>query len=230
MSLSRVEVAGGIEFSPREWLRREVLWASLIVPYDLQMKAWLSQAAFQQHNGNVSRRDLFNGQGEDPEAQSMAFLNQGKNIASSISSAILFRIFRTDIDYQTATPPLEIQATAIDKALCALPVNGSTPHLGDVQAYENCTRIAIQVNQTEPGQFGNRRRLLQAARIMTNLASAETASWIKSSEQNGEGSLLALVVPNGGYSRSAGPRVEMLQPIFHQIVVSEPYQALTVDR
>ncbi|HTB49328.1 MAG TPA: hypothetical protein VK712_04575 [Verrucomicrobiae bacterium] len=233
MSPSRVEVVGGIEFSPREWLRREVLWASLITPYHQQMHNWLTGAAFYQYSGNGTREgmfeDLLGSQSEDIEAQARVFFNEGKKATSIISSAVLFRIFKPNVDYRVEPPPLEVQAAAIDKVLNAIPADSLPSQVDDVQAYKECTRLAIRLNQARPGQFGNRRMVLNAARIMTELATAGTASWIASSRQNEERSLPLLVIPNGGDSRSSGPNVEMFQPVLHRIVASEAYQALRAD-
>jgi hypothetical protein len=61
---------------------------------------------------------------------------------------------------------------------------------------------------------------------MTGLAISEISKWRETAAQNEEGTLPTLIIPNGGTPRSAGQRVEKLQPVFHEIVCSERFQKL----
>ncbi|HXR50460.1 MAG TPA: hypothetical protein VN778_05545 [Verrucomicrobiae bacterium] len=58
MSETRVRVADTGTFTPREWLRREVLWASLMIPYTEQYAGWFNEKELYHHKGNSSRQAL----------------------------------------------------------------------------------------------------------------------------------------------------------------------------
>lgn len=223
MSEFRVQVYGQETFSPREWLRRDVLWASLVTPYKAQFATWLNGTAAQQHNGNVSRQALLN-KYDDPEFLSASFFNQGKNIAGMVSSATLFKacLSRTP-KIDQLTPPIRLQAAVVDATL-----SGGRPAVtvSDIKAYGDCERLIRDAHGAEPGQFGVANRFLQASRIMTALAAQESADWVAASVQNQDGSLPSLTIEDGGHPRSGSPRVAMLQPIFHQIITSSAYQEL----
>ena len=81
MSESRIVVQGETQFNPREWLRRELLWASLMAPYGQQLNDWLEVDGnrFDQHMGNVSRQHIYS-QETDSESQAIAFFNGAKVI------------------------------------------------------------------------------------------------------------------------------------------------------
>ena len=51
----RVEVVGQGTLKPREWLRRDVLWASLMSPCSRQIAGWLDGTAVSQHMGYQDR-------------------------------------------------------------------------------------------------------------------------------------------------------------------------------
>jgi hypothetical protein len=61
---------------------------------------------------------------------------------------------------------------------------------------------------------------------MTGLAINELAKWREMSVQNYNSTLAELIIPNGGTSRSSGPRSEKLQPLFHEIIKSDRYKNL----
>jgi len=223
MSDSRVEVTGQGEFSPREWLRKELLWASLMAPYKGQLAGWLDGRAVSQHDGNVTRRNLYDIEG-DPEVSALAFFNQGKNIAGIISSAILLRAEADGTIEKHPADMLEVQAKAIDRVLGRAAANEVIViKIPEDRAYEVCARL---VHIAMLGQIDRRDNLTHAGLIMTELAIAETKSWLDTARQNEEGSLPILKIPDGGHPRSAGDRVNRLQPIFHKIVASKPYQDL----
>ena len=220
MSQTRVEVVGAEEFNPREWLRREVLWASLMTPYGKQLAGWTDRdiTAVHQHNSNVSRAQLY-AQDESAESQALAFFNQGKNIGGILSSASLFRACMERREGRP-TEPLKAQATSVDKALAH---RNTTPIISDESAvYVESGRMISRVNISPPGTYGTNVRLLRAAKIMTSYAAVEINEWLNFAEQPGT----PLTIQNGGHPRSAGPRVEMLQPLFEQILASEPYADL----
>lgn len=222
MSGTRVEVIGSGEFDPREWLRRDVLWASLMSPYSKQMEGWIDGTQKSQHDGNVSRQTLYSQEG-DPETQAMAFFNQGKNVAGLVSSVALFQASVAGTRQGSAVTPIEIQAKAVDLTL----ENRTqvTPPESEVNVYDRCSRLAWQASTNEG--FVASRSLRKAAQLMTGLAVVEAASWVKASRQSD--GLPKFEIRNGGHPRSAGPRVEMLQPIFEQILQSETYQSLTAS-
>lgn len=228
MSRSRVEVVGQGDFIPREWLRKEVLWAYLIAPYGVQLNGWLDQnvSARAQHDGNVSRRDLFSRQ-KDPEAQPMVFFNQGKNVAGIISSAVLFRAGVCSSRDGTYFNVLEAQATAIDKVLGSRQSDFGKI-LPEGEAYREAARLAKLAYAPDAPQFGSNRRLMAANRIMFALASEEARHWLSLSRQDDQGSLEPLLVPDGGTPRSAGPKVEAAQLMLHTILESEEYTRLTL--
>jgi hypothetical protein len=41
MAEARILVEGEDSFNEREWLRREVLWSSLMLPYDQHFRSWI---------------------------------------------------------------------------------------------------------------------------------------------------------------------------------------------
>lgn len=222
---SRVEVIGQGEFDAREWLRRDVLWASLMSPYSRQIAGWLDGSAIQQHNGNVSRQQLYASMKTDAEAQSMAFFNQGKNVAGLISSVALFRILMVGGNEGSVVNLIDVQANSVDKVLGRIATKTATTQTSEAVAYANCAEI-VKSSQINPNQFGNKHRLLRASNIMAELATSEARLWIEASYQDEESLLPHLIINNGGHPRSAGPRVEMLTPNFHKILQSEEYLAL----
>ncbi|HXY18052.1 MAG TPA: hypothetical protein VEH48_01370 [Candidatus Nitrosopolaris sp.] len=222
MSDSRVEVIGQDEFNPREWLRRELLWASLMAPYRDQLDGWLDGRAIAQHDGNVTRRDLYDIDG-DTEAKALAFFNQGKNIAGIISSAILLRAGADGTIEKHPADMLEVQANGVDRVLGRIAANEVIIiEIPEDRAYEVCSRL---VHIAMAG-IDRQDHLTYASLIMTELAIAETKSWLDTARQNEAGSLPILKISDGGYPRSAGARVDKLQPVFHKIIESEPYQDL----
>jgi hypothetical protein len=222
MSGSRIDVINQIEFSPREWLRREVLWASLMVPYRQQREDWLNGNAYGYYSGNVSRHQI-SALSSDAESQALAFLNQGKTIAGLISSIALFETINLKLLDASPIETLGVQADSIDKVLGNIALNSSIETTEELEkiAFDECYHFVKKASE-EPDR--SREYLAYADRIITELATNETQSWIATSRQNEEGSLPVLVVQDGGYPRSAGGRVDRLQPIFRQIIESEQYQ------
>jgi hypothetical protein len=223
MAGNRIAVEGEKGFVPREWLRREVLWASLMSPYPQQMQGWLDGRAADQHAGNVSRQEIYAAE-DDPQAQALAFFNRGKKIGGIISSAVLFKAASM---YYIDRPPmelLELQAGGVDKVLGRTAVRGSMYSL-DEEAYQACKRLIAQSQTARAVE--RRRNYLNASRIMARLASAETAIWLAEAEQSEDNSLPVLSIPDGGHPRSAGARVDRLQVEFLSIVDSEEFIALS---
>lgn len=220
----RVELVNGDVFNAREWLRRDVLWASLMSPYSRQLAGWLDGTQEQQHNGNVSRQLVY-GSAQDVESQSMAFFNQGKNIAGLISSVALFKSCMPRSNDGCAVTPIEVQAKSIDAVL------GSAfdSNTAEGVVYAECAHLVAEANKSRDGEFGKRQRLLRASKLMTGLATQEAVSWLAQASQNEDSSLPILSIQNGGHPRSAGPRVEMLQPIFETIIASPKYQSLSTS-
>ena len=97
----------------------------------------------------------------------------------------------------------------------------------DLMAYRECQRLAVLAGDLRPeAHFARTQRLLRAAKVMTGLAIREIGTWQEMARQNPKEPLPILRIPNGGTPRSAGPRVERLQPVFHEIVSSEIYRSL----
>jgi hypothetical protein len=232
MYSSRVEVVGYGKFDAREWLRQDVLWASFMSPYAQQMGDFLKDngyPALQQHNGNVGRRDTYSKE-SDVTAQSLSFFHQGKNVAGLISSAVMLRAFMHGLEEgrMGAHPEraLGIQAKCIDIALGSL-VKRLPDVVPDDEAYQICSKQA-QAAQSSKYSFGNKSRLLRASNMMCALAQKEATQWIEDSRQNDEQSLPALTINPGGSPRSAGPRVDALQPVFQRTLGSRSYKSLCV--
>lgn len=223
--VSRVQLADGSPFNKREWLRREVLWASLMTPYSYQLSQWLSEdggTRVQQHNGNVSRRDLFS-RTDDPEHQAQAFLNHGKVVAGLTLSAIILKISMSNKEEEPQIP-LEIQADVIDRVLkeSQQPVSYSAP---EKEIFMRCVELAHRAHAAGQSLVASK-SWLQASKLMRGLASNYAHDWIDLLGED-QGAFPQLIVPNGGTPRSSGPRVEELQPIFHEIVESEQFKSLS---
>lgn len=222
----RIKVVGGKDFEPREWLRREVLWASLMTPYNQQLDVFIKGTAFDQHMGNKTRQDLF-ALDEDPESQSLAFFNQGKNVAGLISFAALFDacLDRTGNGAHVNIPG--VQARSVDKVLARQSDLHKGPYSPD-EEFEIFDESGLLVNhavRTERGSEERNESIFRAGSMMTWLASAEAGLWLESSLQSIEGSLPELVIDDGGTPRSSGTRVDKLQPILHKILESANYRS-----
>jgi hypothetical protein len=235
MAETRIKVADEKEFDEREWLRREVLWASLMAPYPDQMEGWFNGLEFSHHLGNSSRQRLYSEIDTDPQSQSQAFFNQGKVIGAILSSATLFRAQFKKIELQQLydnlgipnRDTLALQAQNVDMVLGNIKIDNLTEPLrsSDEEAY-SCTEKMARLADRSESPFAKRRLFLRAGKIMSRLAMKEVSVWKKTAEQNNEGSLPDLTIPDGGHPRSAGPRVEMLQPVFNEIVESDEFQRL----
>ncbi len=150
MSGFRVEIIGEQEFNPREWLRRDALWASLMSPYDQQMKGWSTGTQLAQHRGNTNRQAIYGDVSQnDTEAQSMALFNQGKNIAGLVTSAALFTSYREGFRNDSSINLLEVQANTIDKVMKRLVRPLSKP-VDEQQAYEVASRYVISNERQNP--------------------------------------------------------------------------------
>ncbi len=224
MNPSRVEVIGASEFNPREWLRRGVLWASIVAPYGRQLDTWIYGTAYAQHAGNVSRQHLFVSE-NDLEIQSLAFFNQGKNISGLISSAVLFRSLASGTYQADPENLLAVQARYIDKALGNLSIRFGSVENEEIAFYD-CTRLVKSALFGSPDRFGRKHKLVRASKIMLVLANREINSWLENSQQNWENSLPTLTIQNGGHPRSGGSRVGELQTVFDGIVSSQTFNNL----
>lgn len=217
---SRVEITNGSPFDAREWLRKEVLWASLMTPYGRQLTGWRDDTAIQQHHGNVSRQKLY-GLSEDVELQSLAFFNQGKNVAGLISSVALFKVCTVGTGEGGYVNPLDVQAQSVDKVLTLATQTGIT-RPDEQEAYLQCSNL-VKASFANPTEFSKRKRLLRASNILASVAAIEARGWLDDARQIEGEKLPKLTINDGGHPRSVGPRVEMLQPIFEKIVASEAY-------
>jgi len=228
MPESRIEIIGEAEFTPGEWLRREVLWASLVAPYSHQMAGWLdndAERALQQHNGNVSRQQLFAAE-SDPRFASHAFLNQGKNIAGLISSAVLFKVSMPG-QLHNVINVLDVQAENVDKVLARLSDDsaGAEQSLSESEVFQTSAKLVAAAANPEVSRTQAKKNFLRAHKLMSVLASTEAASWVESSYQNEAGTLPILKIHNGGHSRSSGPKIDALQSLFDRIISQHPCQA-----
>jgi len=228
MSEYRIEVVGEEAFNPREWLRRDVLWASLMSPYDQQMKGWIDGSQLAQHQGNVSRQNTYGKEDElDTEAQAMAFFNQGKNIAGLVTSAALFTAYKNGFGRGKSVDLLEVQAKNIDKVMSVAPEYADRMEAGEEfksekEQYELCSE-AMVLNQCDDRFVRIMSRYDVATARMVGMAARETADWLETASNM---SLPTLAVNNGAHPRSVGPRVEALKPIFESAVASPEYRAL----
>lgn len=226
MTESRINVIGQNQFNPREWLRREVLWASLMTPYSRQLATWLDGTAYDHHMGNKTRQSVYQ-QENDPEAQSLGFFNQGKNIAGMISSVALFDAC-TDRDGFGAHVNIPgVQARSVDTVIDRLGDELSTmlyPHEEESEIFSDCTSLVKQAVALECGNAKRNIAFSKAGVMMTWLASAETARWLENAKQDISSPLPILEIQDGGFPRSAGSRVDKLQPVFKKIVASELYK------
>lgn len=227
MPPQRIELTDGSPFDEREWLRRELLWASLMTPYSQQMNGFVSGAEIAHHFGNASRADLYATYTDDAEAQSKAFLNMGKKLAGILSGAALFRTTMYESPRSDNEPvtrrTLQAQCLSIDIALGVRAISSIEPDT-ETDAFLSGQCLAAAAN-TSRGAYARRHYCLRAAKIMTGLAVQELPRWRKLAEQDEAQSLPTLLVADGGTPRSAGPRVKALQPIFQEIVGSSEFAA-----
>jgi hypothetical protein len=214
---SRVRIETGEPFEAREWLRREVLWASLMTPYDEQLQGWVSttNTQFSQHQGNASRRDVYGGS-ENIELLSQAFFQQGKTAAGLLSSVIMFKTF-----VKLPNPTLDIlglQAESVDSTL-ELDKSDFVSTEDTENVYRQCARLAVKASRSKlkKGAY------LKASRLMLGIAGREAQAWAETSIDNSSGRILT--IPNGGHPRSAGNRVDVRQLFFNTVLESDAYRA-----
>jgi Arc/MetJ-type ribon-helix-helix transcriptional regulator len=224
----RIKEADGQKFSPREWLRREVLWGSLIAPDFVQLKGWLNDSEGHYLSDNFSRREKYSSIPSD-KAQALAFFNHGKVIGALLSSACMLKSLVSVAPRQDDEPispeTMNLQTSAIDTALSSKRVAQKGRYFSYSSAYREARRLLLQAESNSDGILRGR-RLRAASKLMLVIAQEEIDSWLDAAEQNTDNDLPELVIPKGGHPRSVGPRVEMLQPLFEQIVQSVNYQAL----
>lgn len=225
MSEVRIRVIGQEHFEAREWLRKDVLWASLMTPYSRQMHGWLDGTAYAQHSGNVTRQSVYAAE-DDAEMQSLAFFNQGKNIAGLVSSLALFKScsYKSELDKRSRM--LETQAESVDRVLGDITIVPSLAEIPEEDIFKYCTELVESASVLPRGQFAANQMLVRASDAIAGIASSEASSWLDASLQDEEESLPVLTIHDGGHARSAGKRVNMLQPIFHRIVASPRYRVL----
>lgn len=225
MTTAQVQLENGCTFNEREWLRRETLWASLVVPYNLQMITWYNGTVAAQHSSNISRAELFASMPTYPDMQARAFQNQGKSIGAAISSSVLFRLFmreRIHNDQEITTDTLTLQAKGVDIAI-GHSAMGWICVEDDGAAYANARRVALLAeNPAQSGDFVRRHRLLYAAKIMSGLARTEIQNWRAMPQPSSH----PLIVQDGGTPRSGGAHIESLQRKFHTIVESADFRSL----
>jgi hypothetical protein len=233
MTDTRIQVEGEDSFNEREWLRREVLWGSLMAPYPDQMNGWLNGLETSHYFSNSSRQKVYAEFDSSAESQSKSFFNQGKVIGGILSSATVLRASLKEEDLQKfydvdASPnydALKLQAKNVDIVLGNIGIRSIALQGGETASFSETERMAKRARNTE-SQFARWRFLLRSGKIMSGLAIQEVSKWRETAAQNEEGTLPTLIIPNGGTPRSAGPRVEKLQPVFHEIVCSERFQKL----
>ncbi|HXR50461.1 MAG TPA: hypothetical protein VN778_05550 [Verrucomicrobiae bacterium] len=158
--------------------------------------------------------------------QAKAFFNHGKVIGGLVSSVAVFRMRMNgplDPNNEISEVVLQMQAKSIDKALELPLLQATNGTKGEQEVFEECTHLAKLAVRNPGNQFVNRRYMLRAAKSMSSLACQNVVLWLETSKQDEAESLPLLTIPDGGTPRSAGPRVEMLQPIFHQIIASEAF-------
>jgi hypothetical protein len=227
MTETRIRVEGEDGFNEREWLRREVLWSSLMLPYDQHLHSWIQGLEHDYYSSNVSRQAVFNRENYS-QAQSLGYFNEGKKIATLLSSAALFRTVMLEEPgkdgIEISDTALKMQARSVDIAVGKSQVK-SIELQDEKSVFEESERMAVLAIGSE-SSFARKHRLLRAAKVMTGLAINELAKWREMSVQNYNSTLAELIIPNGGTSRSSGPRSEKLQPVFHEIVNSERFQKL----
>jgi hypothetical protein len=227
MKEARIQVEGEDSFDEREWLRREVLWSSLMLPYEEHYKSWIQGLEYDYYYSNISRQNVFSGENYT-QAQALAYFHEGKKIATILSSAALFRTVMYEEPgndgEEISDKALKMQAKSVDIAVEKSQV-GSIELKDDKSVFTESERMASLANESE-SKYPRMHRLLRAAKIMTGLAISEISKWRETAAQNEEGTLPTLIIPNGGTPRSAGQRVEKLQPVFHEIVCSERFQKL----
>jgi hypothetical protein len=227
MSETRIQVEGEDSFNEREWLRREVLWSSLMLPYDQHFRSWIQGLEHDYYSSNVSRQAVFNGENYS-QAQALGYFNEGKKIATLLSSAALFRtVIHEEPGKDGATisdTSLKMQARSVDIAVGKSQVK-SIELQDEKSVFAESERMAMLAIGSE-SSFARNHRLLRAAKVMTGLAINEMTKWREMPVQNHGATLAELIIPNGGTPRSRGPRVEKLQPVFHEIVNSDRFQKL----
>jgi len=226
MSESRVVLHDGGQFDAREWLRRELLWGSVVAPYGLQFEGWRQNTESAYHLSSLSRRDLYAHEGH----ASGAFFQHGKYIASTLSSAALFRtcLRREPLRHEADVTEkmLHCQARSVDIAVGRLALGYIEARSTDEDVFKRVTGIVRQFAKP-PDHTLSPNYLLHAAKLMSGVARRQAADWLEAAQQNEQANLPALVIHNGGYPRSGGDRVERLQQVFHQLVVSDAYVALS---
>lgn len=218
MHLPNVGVVGGAELEPRQWLQREVLWCSLMVPYGQQLGALCRNEAIAQYHGNRNRQELFASESNnDPVMLANSVFNHGKNVAASISRVCALKA----ASKSDSVHILAIQTQEIDKVLSKTRTLGD--ELVDIEKiFSDAGNLARKAFENPDG-FGFKNKLIKSAKIMSHLAIYEAGQWI----ENMENIDTPICLPNGGTARSGGPRVEMLRPVFEQIMQLEEFQRLT---
>lgn len=219
MSKARVEVTDYGVLDHREWLRREVLWGSLMTPYDEQFNNWINveSAAYAQHAGNASRKDTYTNEQEFSEA----YFQHGKTAAGLLTSVCMFRLLaKSNVRTQDL---LRLQTIVIDDAITA-DVKHDYDEQDKITIYERCTTLAKA--SVDGKDRLAKQKLRHAGRLIMGIAAAETQAWISDGMQNADNTLPRLVIPNGGHPRSAGNRVDFRQTLFSAIVGSDNYHAL----
>jgi len=218
MSDYRVEVTGGEAFNPREWLRREVLWAYLVVPYSRLYQTWFNNTALSYHDSNLSRRDFFAKENEP----GLSFFNHGKAISSLLHQSLLFKAMRSGqrVPYVNI---LKLQAGAVDRALTT--ISAIEPdNINTQRVFEECEAVARTVHFSEYYSYSQSMRLFKASNLMGRLAAGQIQLWLEQASPYDTDE--TLVIDNGGVSRSSGPNIDRLAPIFQQIVAGERFQEL----
>jgi hypothetical protein len=226
---TRAMLEDGSPFNEREWLRREVLWGSLMVPYRDQMNLFMNGGENAHYQDNASRVDIYAEDTNDQDLQAMAFLNAGKQLAGLLSGAALFRTSMFEQPREDGEPiterALTAQARSIDIALGLRNISSIIPET-EKEAFLSSKRLATAAMFSESQSHAQRHFCLRAAKIMTGFAVQVAPTWQAYTQQDAEHSLPTLVVANGGTPRSVGPRKDALQPIFHEILASAEYQAV----
>ena len=147
MAEVRVVVEGELEFNPRQWLRREVLWASLMSPYSVQLEDWLNEDGnrLDEHMGNLNRQRIYSSD-PSPEAKSLEFFTEGKNISGLMSAVVIFdSLIHTT---RRAEDILATQASNIDRVLEAAIEDPLQAPLDDEGVFSKCSRL-VQLALTD---------------------------------------------------------------------------------
>jgi hypothetical protein len=215
MSQAEILVDGG-PINYHHWLRREVLWASLVTTYEAQLQGWTSvgEDALSQHQGNASRMDIYKREAEPAQA----FYQQGKVVGGLLSSVCTFRVFS-----QPDVRLIDIFGLQADTVSEALDTKPKVPvwnrgMIGDL--YSTCSMLARVSIKSKPYEHD----LLQdASDKIIDYAKSEALLWIEMADELEATSKADVHVNNGGVPRSVGDGIDVRQALLKAIAGSDAF-------